>query len=101
MHVKGLGYEIGFGVGIASGYATLGVVGFEGCYDYTAIGNAVNISARLCDTAEDGQILVNQRALLDIEKKVIVEPLGHLSLKGMATPIEAHKIIRIQDGNLS
>ncbi|MGI9569114.1 MAG: adenylate/guanylate cyclase domain-containing protein [Desulfobulbia bacterium] len=92
-----LGYNLGFGVGVASGYATLGVVGFEGCYDYTAIGNVVNISARLCDAAKDGEILLNHRAFLDIEQKVKVESMGSLNLKGIATPVEAHKIIRLND----
>jgi class 3 adenylate cyclase len=59
-----LGHPIGLGLGIASGYATLGLVGFQGRTDYTAIGGAVNIAARLCDRAVDGQILLSQRASL-------------------------------------
>ena len=55
------GHEIGFGVGIAQGYATLGRIGFADRFDYSAIGTVTNLAARLCDEARDGQILVTRR----------------------------------------
>ncbi len=90
---KKLGYELGFGIGIAAGYATMGVVGFEGRYDYTANGNVVNLTARLCDEAKDGQILINQKALVKIETVVNVEPVGTLELKGVAKPVETFNVL--------
>ena len=87
-----LGYRFGFGVGIASGYATLGVVGFEGRFDYTAIGNVVNLAARLCDHAQDGRILVNRRAQVDLGERVELAPIGALTLKGFASAVEAYEV---------
>jgi class 3 adenylate cyclase len=84
------GKTIGLGVGVASGFATLGLIGFQGRADYTAIGGAVNVAARLCDRAEDGQILLSERAYLDVEAKVDCEALGRLELKGVRTPVEAY-----------
>lgn len=77
-----LGYELGFGVGIASGYATLGIVGYEGRYDYTANGNAVNLCARLSDEAGDGQILIDHKTYIEVEDRVEVEVVGEVELKG-------------------
>lgn len=82
------GQEIGLGIGIASGYATLGLVGFKGRSDYTAIGNVVNVAARLCDKAADGQILLSRRAYDDVEAKVSAEPFGSLELKGVRKAVE-------------
>jgi class 3 adenylate cyclase len=76
------GYELGFGVGIASGYATLGIVGYEGRYDYTANGNAVNLCARLSDEARDGQILIDHKTYIEVEDRVEVEAVGEVELKG-------------------
>lgn len=86
-------YELGFGVGIASGYATLGVVGFEGRYDYTANGKAVNLAARLCDEARNGQILLSQKAYVDIEGAVAIEEIGDLQLKGVGRAVKAVNVI--------
>ncbi len=88
-----LGQAIGLGIGIASGYATLGLVGFQGRADYTAIGGVVNIASRLCDAAEDKQILMSQRAHLDIDGAVQVDPLGSIELKGMNSPVEALRVV--------
>jgi len=88
-----LGHKLGLGVGIASGYATLGVVGHEGRVDYTAIGHVVNIAARLCDAAGDGQILLNQRAYVDVEAKVKVEACRPLELKGLGKEIESYNLV--------
>jgi class 3 adenylate cyclase/CheY-like chemotaxis protein len=77
------GYQLGFGVGIAQGYATLGKVGFEGRFDYAAIGTVTNTASRLCDEAQSGQILLNGRAYLAVEDEVEAEPLDALTLKGL------------------
>jgi len=81
------GHEVGFGVGIAQGYATLGRIGFEGRFDYTAIGTVTNVAARLCAEAKDGQILVTQRVAAAIDQIAQVEHLGGISLKGLSRPI--------------
>ena len=73
------GHDLGFGAGIAQGYATLGRIGFEGRYDYAAIGSVTNLAARLCAEAADGQILVTQRVLAGIEDIVVSRPVGDLS----------------------
>ena len=93
------GYDLGFGVGIASGYATLGVVGFEGRYDYTANGNVVNLAARLCDEADDGQILISHRAYVEVDELVSVEPTEDLILKGFANAVKAYNICGIATEN--
>jgi class 3 adenylate cyclase len=82
----GRGHEIGFGVGIAQGYATLGQIGFEGRVDYTAIGTVINVAARLCAEARDGQILVNQRVAAAVDRLAELEPLGDIALKGLSRP---------------
>jgi class 3 adenylate cyclase len=89
-----LGYEFGFGIGVASGYATLGLIGVEGRTDYTAIGNVVNIAARLCDRAKDGEVLINLRANAEIGNEVESEAVGALDLKGIAKPVEVFRINR-------
>ena len=81
------GYAIGFGVGVAQGYATLGAIGFEGRSDYTAHGTVVNIAARLCAEAKDGQILVTQRVAAAVGELTNFEPLGDLILKGISRPL--------------
>jgi class 3 adenylate cyclase len=77
-----LGFQLGFGVGIGLGYATLGRIGFEGRFDYGAIGTVTNLSARLCGEAADGQILVTQRVALAVETLTVLKPAGVLELKG-------------------
>ncbi len=81
------GHKIGFGVGIAQGYATLGRIGFEGRSDYTSIGTVTNLAARLCDEAQDGQILVTRRIAAAVEGVAEFEPLGDLALKGLSRPV--------------
>ena len=97
-HWRKLGHDIGFGIGISYGYATLGLIGSEGRFDYTAIGNAVNIAARLCDRAEDGEILIDHRAQVEIEDKAEAEALGALDLKGVGKPVDAYRIIGFDHG---
>ncbi|MEO0624354.1 MAG: adenylate/guanylate cyclase domain-containing protein [Pseudomonadota bacterium] len=83
-----LGHEIGIGIGIASGFATLGLIGLQGRTDYTAIGSVVNAAARLCDVAEDGQILASKRAHLDVDGHVEATALEPVTVKGFAKPLE-------------
>lgn len=86
------GEVIGLGIAIASGYATLGLVGFKSRSDYTAIGSVVNIAARLCDTAADGEILLNQRAYADVETQVEAEAKGSVDLKGVRKAVEVYDL---------
>jgi adenylate cyclase len=90
------GHDLGFGVGIAQGYATLGTIGFEGRLEYTAIGTVPNLAARLCAEAKSGQILISQRALNAVEDLVETEPFGELALKGLARPMPAHQVLRLK-----
>lgn len=91
-----LGYDLGLGVGIASGYATLGVIGFEGRQDYGAIGTVTNLAARLCGEAEPFQILVGRRFLHNLEDLVEAELVGELSLKGFQRPVKAYNIVALK-----
>jgi class 3 adenylate cyclase len=91
-----LGYELDFGVGIAKGYATIGGIGFEGRWDYGAIGTVTNLASRLCGEAKPSQILVSQRLLGTVEELVEVEPAGELTLKGFHRPITAHNVLRLK-----
>jgi len=92
-----LGYELDFGVGIAQGYATIGGIGFEGRWDYGAIGTVTNLASRLCGEAKPSQILVSQRLLGTVEELVEVEPVGELTLKGFHRPITAHNVLRLKN----
>jgi adenylate cyclase len=87
------GHDLGFGVGIAQGYATLGRVGFPGRYDYAAIGTVTNLAARLCAMAGPDQILVSQRVRHGVVGAVDCREVGPLELKGFSKPVEAHEII--------
>jgi adenylate cyclase len=87
-----LGHELGFGIGIASGHATLGNVGYEGRFHYTATGNVVNLGSRLCSQAADGQILIDSRLRLALEATASMEPLGELDLKGLHRPIRVFNV---------
>jgi GAF domain-containing protein len=88
-----LGHELGFGIGIAQGYATLGTIGFEGRFDYAAIGMVSNVASRLCDEAQPGQILISPRVLLAVEEAVSVEAVAEMSLKGIRRPLQAHNVV--------
>jgi adenylate cyclase len=91
------GHDLGFGVGVAVGYATLGRIGFEGRWDYGAIGSVTNLAARLCSEALPNQILINQRVHLMIEEQVEVEPLGELTLKGFHRPVGVYNVLAIRN----
>jgi adenylate cyclase len=95
------GHEIGFGVGIAQGYATLGRIGFEGRFDYTAMGTVTNLAARLCAEAKPGQILVTRRVAGAIDSIAALEPLGDITLKGLSRPVPVLNVIALNtsEGN--
>jgi class 3 adenylate cyclase len=86
------GHELGFGMGIAHGYATIGRIGFEGRFDYTAIGTVVNLAARLCSQALAGQILVDPKVQAAVESLADSEPAGELTLKGLSRAIKAFNV---------
>jgi class 3 adenylate cyclase len=88
------GHELGFGIGIASGYATLGQIGFERRREYTAIGSVTNLASRLCGEARAGQIVISQRVYGAVESSVEAVPIGDLTLKGFNRPIPAYDILR-------
>jgi adenylate cyclase len=88
-----LGHDIGFGIGIAHGFATLGTIGFEGRRDYAAIGTVSNVASRLCDEAKPGQILISPRVLLGVDKAVQVESVGEFALKGIRRPMMAYNVL--------
>jgi class 3 adenylate cyclase/putative methionine-R-sulfoxide reductase with GAF domain len=87
------GHDIGFGIGIAHGFATLGTIGFEGRFDYAAIGTVSNVASRLCDEAKPGQILISPRVLTKVENVVTVEPVGEFALKGIRRPMPAYNVL--------
>ena len=90
------GHDIGFGIGIAHGFATLGTIGFEGRFDYAAIGTVSNVASRLCDEAKPGQILISPRVLTKVENTVTVEPVGEFELKGIRRPLAAYNVVALQ-----
>ena len=90
-----LGHDIGFGIGIAHGFATLGTIGFEGRFDYAAIGTVSNVASRLCDEAKPGQILISPRVLMKVENAVTVEPVGEFELKGIRRPLAAYNVVNL------
>jgi class 3 adenylate cyclase/CheY-like chemotaxis protein len=91
------GHELGFGVGIAMGYATLGKIGYEGRFDYGAIGTVTNLASRLCDEARSGQILISQRVYAMVEDLVDAEPLADLGLKGFLKPVTAFNVVALRN----
>jgi GAF domain-containing protein len=88
-----LGHELGFGIGIAHGYATLGTIGFEGRFDYAAIGTVSNVASRLCDEAKPGEILISPRVLMAVEDAISAEPAGDFALKGISRPLTAYNVV--------
>jgi len=92
------GHQLDFGVGVSMGYATLGKIGFEGRFDYAAIGTVTNLASRLCDEARSGQILVSQRVYSAVEELVETEALDQLTLKGFSKPVTAYNVIGLKGG---
>ena len=91
------GYELGLGIGIATGYATLGRVGFESRYEYGAIGNAVILAQRLSDVAAPGEILLSQRTHVAVDERYRTEPVPELQLKGFTRPVVAMRVVEAAD----
>jgi adenylate cyclase len=89
-----LGHDLGFGIGIAHGFATLGTIGFEGRYDYAAIGTVSNVASRLCDEAKRGQILITPQVMLAVVKAVTVELVGEFNLKGIRRPMMTYNVVK-------
>jgi len=97
-----LGHDLGFGIGISHGFATLGTIGFEGRFDYAAIGTVSNVASRLCDEAKPGQILISPRVLIAVEQAVTVEVVGEFALKGIRRPMSAYNVLdHAQSGKLN
>jgi class 3 adenylate cyclase/CheY-like chemotaxis protein len=90
------GYQLGFGVAVAYGFATLGRIGFEGRFDYTAIGTVVNQAARLCAEAKTGEVLITQRIATAAAAWIETEPMGELNLKGLRQPVGCHRLLRLR-----
>ena len=90
---RSLGHRLGFGVGIATGYATMGRIGFEGRSDYAAVGSVVNLAARLCGEAGDGAILLSPRARARLGSSVEVRDAGEMTMKGFSQPVQATEVI--------
>jgi class 3 adenylate cyclase/CheY-like chemotaxis protein len=87
-----VGHELGFGIGIAHGYATLGCIGFAGRLQYSATGSVANLACRLCAEAHDGQILIDAKVRSAIDGRVVVESAGDLTLKGFRAPVSAFSV---------
>ena len=94
-----LGHDVGFGIGIAHGFATLGTIGFEGRFDYAAIGTVSNVASRLCDEAKSGQILISPRVFTAVKDAVTVEPVGEFTLKGIGRPLAAYNVLGAKPAN--
>jgi class 3 adenylate cyclase len=90
-----LGHDLALAIGVAKGFATIGAIGFEGRWDYGAIGTVTNLAARLCGEAGPGQILVAPRVASELEGLVEVEPVGSLVLKGLSRPVAAMNVVRV------
>jgi adenylate cyclase len=93
---KRRGVNLGAGIGLATGYATIGAIGFEGRQDYTAIGPVTNLAARLCSEAQHGQILVSDRVLTLVKDLVSVEAMGELTLKGVQRPVAVSQVVTLK-----
>lgn len=93
---KGNGFDIGLGIGIATGYATIGAVGYEGRWEYAAIGTVCNLAARLCSESRNGQVVISKRFLAQLDERVEVEALGERVLKGLSRPVAAFNIVALK-----
>ena len=91
---KRSGFNLGLGIGLATGFATVGRVGFEGYYLYAAIGSVPNLAARLCALATAGKTVISERVYAKVEADVEAELMGAFELKGFATPVEAYSVVQ-------
>ena len=89
------GHSLGFGIGIAHGETTLGQIGFEGRFDYSAIGTVPNLASRLCSEARDGQILIDPAVRVAVDRLALCEPVGELELKGIRRPVPAVNVVEL------
>jgi adenylate cyclase len=89
---KRMGFRLGFGVGVSVGYATVGMVGYEGRSDYTASGTAINLASRLCEMAKDGEILLSTRAATAVDDDFPTTSTGDITLKGIREPVEVFRL---------
>jgi adenylate cyclase len=90
-----LGHELDLGIGIAQGFATIGAIGFEGRWDYGAIGTVTNLAARLCGEAKGGQILVSKRVYSTVADSVSAEPVGDLNVRGFLKPVPTFNLVSL------
>ena len=90
------GWDLGLSVGIEQGYATIGAIGFEGRWDYGAIGTVTNVAARLCGEAKSGQILISSRVAGAVEELIDVQAIGPLALKGLLKPASAFRVLGLK-----
>jgi class 3 adenylate cyclase len=93
---KRRGFDLGLGIGIAQGYATVGAIGFEGRIDYGAIGTVTNLASRLCDLAEPGNILASQSVHDEVAERVLVDDLGDVQLHGFKRPVHAFRLLDLR-----
>lgn len=93
------GHQVGFGIGIAQGFATLGQIGFEGRFDYSAIGTVVNTAARLCEAATDGQILVTSRVATAVGDVAELANIGELTIKGLSRPLPISNVTALKSAD--
>uniref|UniRef100_UPI0005BB56D0 adenylate/guanylate cyclase domain-containing protein n=1 Tax=Methylobacterium sp. B1 TaxID=91459 RepID=UPI0005BB56D0 len=91
------GHSIGFGLGLARGYATLGQIGFEGRFEYGAVGSVTNLASRLCDVAQAGQIVVSRSVFSAVQTVVQARPLGNLPLKGFLREVAAFELVGMSE----
>lgn len=92
-----LGHHLGLGIGVAAGHATIGMVGFEGRYEYTPLGSVVNMAARLCGQAGAGQILITQPVRAETEEIAETGPMGDIAFKGISKPTPVHQVVGLKD----
>jgi class 3 adenylate cyclase len=90
------GQQLGFGIGIAQGFATLGRIGFEGRFEYSAIGTTINLAARLCAEAKDGEILVTARVAGSVGLFADLSAMGDIPLKGLSRPIPVSNVVGLK-----
>ena len=93
------GHDLGFGIGIATGYATLGLIGFDKRREYTAIGRVTNLASRLCDEAKPGQVIIAQRTYAVVQSQVQANHVGDLTLKGFKRPMAAYDVVAWNGGD--
>jgi class 3 adenylate cyclase len=95
------GHDLALGIGVAQGYATCGRIGFEGRYDYAAIGNVTNLAARLCSAAGPWQVLVTQRVSSAVEHLAVTKPVGDLELRGLSKPVPTFDVVGLDEARVA